>query len=137
MALDSVTTGDKTLGWPGTYDTWGAWATNVVPGYLSTNDFCKILSGPGIIVSPRKLPQMSETALRLYAVDDGSPTNAVLLTSANFTNTPAGGEPLNAAAKPYGKKGFMVFRKGGDGAVYLPSQVGQTNIIGSFVPLCR
>jgi len=137
MALDGVTTGDKTLGWPGTYATWGAWATNVVPGYLSTNDFCKILSAQGVIVPPGKIPRMNETAVRVYAVTDNSPTNAVLLTSANFTNTPTGGEPLRPSAKPFGDKGFLVLRKGGDGGVYRPNQVGQTNIIGSFVPMCR
>jgi len=80
---------------------------------------------------------MNETAVRLYAVTDNSPTNAVLLTSANFMNTPTGGEALNPSAKPFGDKGFVVFRKGGDGAVLRPNQVGQTNLIGSFVPLCR
>ncbi len=137
MARDGITTGDKTLGWPGTYATWGAWVTNVVPGYLSTNDFCKILSAQGVIVPLGKLPRMNETAMRVYAVTNNSPANAVLLTSANFTNTPTGGEPLNPSAKPFGNKGFVVFKKGGDGSVYRPSQVGQTNLIGSFVPMCR
>ena len=137
MALDSETTGDTNLGWPGSYASFGAWVSSVVPGYLSTNDLCKILSAPGFLVPPGKIPRMNETAVRLYAVTKDSPTNAVLLTSANFTNTPTGGEPLDPAAKPFGSKGFVVFRKGGDGAVLLPNKTGQTNIIGSFVPLCR
>ena len=137
MALDGVTTGDESLGWPGTYATWGAWAGKVVPEYLSTNDFCKILSVHGFIVPPGKLPRMNETAVRLYAVTKDSPASAVLLTSANFTNTPMGGEPLNPSARPFGNKGFVVFRKGGDGSVYLPKQVGKTNLIGSFVPMCQ
>lgn len=137
MALDGVTTGDKNLGWPGDYPGFEVWVTNVVPAYLSTNDFCKIVSGPGIAVPPGKLPRLDEMAVRVYAVTQDSPTNAVLLTSANFTNTLAGGEALNPSAKPFGNKGFVVFRKGGDGGVYLPSQVGQTNLIGSFVPMCR
>ena len=80
---------------------------------------------------------MNETAMRAYAVTDDSPSNAVLLTSSNFTNTPTGGEALNPSAKPFGNKGFVLFRKGGDGGVYLPKQIGQTNLIGSFVPMCR
>jgi len=44
---------------------------------------------------------------------------------------------MDPSAKPFGNKGFVVFRKGGDGGVYLPKQVGQTNLIGAFVPLCR
>ena len=137
MALDGGTSGETNLGWPGSYATWGAWATNVVPGYLSTKDFCYLLSAQGIIVPLGKIPQMNQTAVRLYAVDDRSPTNAVLLTSANFTNTITGGEPLNPSAKPFGNRGFVVFRKEGSGAVLLPSQVGKTNTIGTFVPMCR
>ena len=137
MALDGITTGDKTLGWPGTYSSFQSWATNVVPGYLSTNDFCKLLSAPGYTVPPGKIPQMNQTAVRLYAVDDRSPTNAVLLTSANFTNTPTGGEPLNPSAKPFGDKSFVVMRKDGSGSILRPSQVGQTNLIGGYAPLCR
>ncbi len=139
MALDGVSTGDHALGWPG--DTGGSfsnWSVKILKdNYMTTNDLCKMFSAPGVVVSPGKIPQMNETAVRLYAVLEVSPTNAVLLSSANFTNTSTGGEALNASAKPYGKKGFVVMRKGGDGSILLPSQVGQTNIIGSFVPLCR
>lgn len=137
LAIDGATTGDTNLAWPGHYTSYGAWVTNVVPAYLSTNDFCKIVSAPGLTVPSGRLPRMDATAIRLYAVGSESPTNAVLLTSANFTNTPTGGEALNPSAKPFGNKGFVVFRKGGSGSVLLPKQVGQTNIIGSFVPLCR
>jgi len=137
MVLDGETTGDKSLGWPGSYATWGAWTAKVAPGYVSTNDLCKLLSAPGFVVPPGKIPPMKESAVRVYAVTKDSPTNAVLLTSANFTNTPTGGEPLNPSAKPFGNKGFVVFRKSGDGAIYRPNQTGQTNIIGAFVPMCR
>ena len=114
------------------------WAAQILKGgYLTTNDLCKLLSAPGYIVPPGKIPPMNETAVRLYAVTKDSPTNAVFLTSANFTNTPLGGEPLNPSAKPFGNKGFVVFRKGGDGTILLPKAVGQTNAIGSFVPMCR
>jgi len=139
MAVDGVTAGNTNLGWPG--DTGGSfsnWSAQILKGgYLTTNDLCKMLSAAGCIVPQGKIPQMNQTAVRLYAVTDASPTNAVLLTSANFTNTPAGGEPLNPSAKPFGNKGFVVFRKGGDGAVLRPNQTGQTNLIGSFVPMCR
>jgi hypothetical protein len=139
MVLDGVTTTNANLGWPGdTGGTFTNWAALILKeGYMSTKDLCKLLSGPGIVVSPINLRAMSETAIRVYAVTESSAGDAVLFTSANFTNTPTGGDPLNPAAKPYGNKGFVVFRKGGDGSVYFPRQVGQTNLIGSFVPLCR
>ena len=139
MAFDGETNGSTNLGWPG--DSGGSfanWTAQIIKGgYLTTNDLCKLLSAPGLIVPPGKIPPMNETAVRVYAVTKDSPGDAVFLTTANFTNTPMGGEALNSSAKPYGNKGFAVFRKGGDGTIMLPKQVGQTNLIGSFVPLCR
>jgi|GEM_PF-465365 len=139
MAQDGVTKGDTNLGWPG--DTGGSftnWTAQIVKGgYLTTNDLCKLLSAAGCIVPLGKIPPMGETAVRVYAVTKDSPGDAVFLTSANFTNTPTGGDALSPSAKPFGNKGFVVFRKGGDGSVYRSKQVGQTNVIGSFVPMCR
>jgi Tfp pilus assembly major pilin PilA len=139
MALDGETTGNTNLGWPG--DIGGSfknWAAQIVKGgYLTTNDLCKLLSARGVIVPAGKIPPMNETAVRVYAVTKNSPYDAVFLTSANFTNTPTGGEALNPSAKPFGNKGFVVFKKGGDGAILQSKKVGQTNVIGSFVPMCR
>jgi prepilin-type N-terminal cleavage/methylation domain-containing protein len=139
MALDGLTTGDTNLGWPGdTGGTFTYWSRQLVPAYLTTNDFCKLLSAPGVIVPLGKIPEtVSAGAVRVYAVSTNSPDTAVFLTSANFTNTPLGGTPLDKSTKPYGDKGFVVFRKGGDGAILLARQVGMTNIIGSYVPLLK
>src|SRR3569623_1090663 len=49
MALDGTTTGDASLSWPGS-NGFSYWATNLVPSYLSTNDFCKLLSVAGATV---------------------------------------------------------------------------------------
>ncbi len=139
MALDGEATDDKALGWPGdTGGTFSYWAGKMVPEYLATNDFCKLLSAPGVVVKPDKIPaKMSDGALVVYAVSTNSPGDVVFLTSKNFTNTPAGGLPLEKSAKPYGQKGFVIFRKAGDGAILQQRQVGMTNIIGSFVPPLR
>jgi hypothetical protein len=45
----------------------------------------------------------------------------------NWTNNTA----LTAAGKPYGDKGFIVFRKAGDGVILLPKQFNNTNVIGA------
>jgi hypothetical protein len=139
MALDGVNKGDTNLGWPGdTGGTFTNWSAQILKGgYLTTNDLRKMLSAAGCIVPPGKIPPMNETAVRVYAVTKDSSGGAVTFTSGNFTNTPTGGEALSPSAKPFGNKGFVVFRKGGDGSVYLPMQVGKTNLIGSFVPMCR
>ena len=138
MQLDGITTGNTNLGWPG--DIGGSftnWTAQLLKGgYLTTSDLCKLLSAPGIIVSPNKLIRMNETAMRVYAVSTNSPSDAVFLTSANFTNTLTGGVAPNADSKPFGNK-VVFFQIGGIGSILLPKQIGQINIIGSYVPLCR
>lgn len=138
MALDRATTGDTNVGWPGDIgSTFSNWTTALVTeGYMSTNDLRKMLSAPGVVVRPEKIPTENTTALRVYAVREASHSNTVFLTSANFTNTPTGGNPPSSSAKPYGSKGFAVFRRGGDGSILQSRQAGQTNIIGDFAPMC-
>jgi len=140
MALDSTVSGDTNIGWPGDMPSpgWGTWATNVVPGYMSTNDFAKMVSAPGVTAplntSPANLTTgtRSGRAIVLYNVSETNNGSTVLFSSSNFTNNANGGSALSAAALPYGDKGFVVFRKGGDGAVLQSKQAGQTNIVGGF-----
>ena len=134
MSLDSTTTGDTNLGWPGDLGgTWSGWATNLVGGgYLSTNDFKKLISAPGVVPTADTPATPGKSGLILYTVAENSEGSTVFLSTANFTNTTTGGAPLAATAKPYGNKGFVVFRKAGDGVILQPRQVGSTytNIIG-------
>jgi len=69
-------------------------------------------------------------------VKDKSDSNVVFLSSGNFTNAPTGGNPLEANATPWGNKGFIVFHKAGDGVIFRANQVGQSNFIGGYAPLC-
>ena len=140
MALDSTTTGDTNVGWPGDIGAtpnWAGWATNVVNGYMSTNDFAKMVSAPGIVAPPNTSPSAFAAgvtrAIVLYPVRETNDTSTVLFTSSNFTNTDTGGTRPSASAKPYGDKGFVVFRKGGDGAILQARQTGSTfaSIIGT------
>ncbi len=134
MALDATTTGDTNLGWPGdTGGTWAGWATNIVGGsYMSTNDFKKMISAPGVMPSADNPASPGKSAIVVYKVGENSESGMVFLTSANFTNTTSGGTAPVATAKPYGNKGFIVYRKGGDGTVLQARQAGSTytNIIG-------
>lgn len=135
MALDASTTGDTNLGWPGdTGGTFNGWATNLVGGnYLSGSDLSKLLSAPGVVVPPvTGTNAPTRSALVLYAITENSEGNVVFLSSANFTNSATGGEAPIAAGKPYGNKGFVVFRKAGDGAILQNRQAGQSNIVGGF-----
>jgi len=141
MALDATTTGDASVGWPGDMPTpgWSSWSTNVVNGYMSTNDFAKMVSAPGITAAPNTTPAnltpgatTNGRAVILYDVRETNDSATVLFSSSNFTNSTVGGARPLPAAKPYGDKGFIVFRKGGDGSILQARQAGLTNIIGPF-----
>jgi type II secretory pathway pseudopilin PulG len=138
-ALDGTTTGDTNLGWPGDVGgTFSNWAHMLVESnYLQAEDLAKLLSAPGIQVKPGTIPSSNTTAIRIYGVKEKSGDETVFLTSANFTNTPSGGVAPLPGAKPYGTNGFVVFRKGGDGVILKAAQAGNTNLIGSFAPLCE
>lgn len=137
MALDATTTGDTNLGWPGDIGgSWSAWSTNIVGGnYLTASDFAKLLSAPAVAVPvPATNAAPTKSAIIAYKVAENSEGNTVFLTSANFTNTATWGTAPLATAKPYGNKGFIVFRKAGDGAILQSRQTGNnySNIIGAF-----
>lgn len=139
MALDGTTTGETNLGWPrdteGTFSNWTAQL--LIGNYLTKSDLCKLLSAPGVVVRTNDTLATNTTALLVYAIGSGSPREAVFLTSANFIYTPEGGSAPGWRSKPFGNTGFVVFRKGGDGSILKPSQVGDTNLIGKFVPLLK
>jgi Tfp pilus assembly protein FimT len=138
MALDGTTTEETNLAWPGSQDgTFSTWAKSLVPSYLSTNDFCLALSAKGMRIDPQSLPTENRNAILVYAVSEEDAEKKVFLTTANFTNTPTGGSPLRADAKPLGRMGFVVFRKGGDGVILRAEEVGRTNLIGTYAPLLR
>ena len=131
MALDGTTTGDATLAWPGdlTNASWAGWATNLVPSYLSINDFNKLLNAPGVIRPHGTVPQdKTIRSMNVYAVAENNPGDTIFLATANWGKYSA----LTADAKPYGDKGFVVFRKAGDGAILLKKQFNNTNIIGEL-----
>jgi prepilin-type N-terminal cleavage/methylation domain-containing protein len=136
MALDATTTGDTNLGWPGDLGgSWAAWATNLVGGsYLSTNDFKKLITAPGVVPTSDNPASPGKSGILVYAVAENSDGATVFISSANFTNSESGGSAPLATAKPYGNKGFVVFRKAGDGAILQARQTGSTytNVIGQF-----
>lgn len=141
MALDSTTTGDTNIGWPGDLGgSFSAWATNIVGGgYLSTNDLCKLLSAAGKLTPPGDIPAGNTNAVLVYAVSENSDGATVFLSTANFTNSASGGTAPDASSRPYGVKGFVIFHKSGDGLILANRQVGSsyTNIIGGYTNLCN
>lgn len=134
IALDGQTSGDTNLAWPGDLPTktWAAWAGIVTNGYMTVADLAKMCSAPGITATSNGVVSStagSNRALVAYQVSDTNDSAAILFTSSNFTNAATPTAPV-ASGKPYGTKGFVVFRKGGDGSILQNNQATNTNFVG-------
>ena len=127
MALDGNTNADPNYNWPGDYTganavtTVSAYSSKLVTNsYLKTGDLGKLLSGPGAIVGATGSTDAATgittvvltgtPGLKIYEVHDGDSANTIFAVSANYTYNTA----LPAATSPFGDKGFVVMRKGGD-----------------------
>ena len=146
MAYDGVTNKDSSLGWPGDLKAKGRIATLgdyvnllVCNGYLNPGDL-KIFSAPGCKAYKGALSSGSngvlvpaftdeDSALKVYLVKESDSSNTVFLASKNYTyNT-----PLNHPnVQPYGDKGIVVLRKGGDASILKKQQTQKLNLIGQL-----
>ena len=132
MANDGAATGDSSSAWPGDLTTV---PTNLVDyanvltgkGYLKGGDVIKLFNAPGAsftatVTSPSGVDSLSgasgTAALKVWMVKDGDPSTTVFCTTHNYIYDTA----LATGTVPYGVKGFITVKKGGDAAVY---RVGQ------------
>lgn len=106
--------------WPGAGDatSWNDYL-NELTNALTENDVRKMFSAPGVAVPTGAYPPTADqVALAVYnvgTVEDGS---AIFITTRNrIAPTAAGGTWATGDATPYGDKGVIVMRKGGDGAI--------------------
>jgi hypothetical protein len=132
MANDGAATGDATSTWPGDLNplppTLLAYL-NVLceKGYLKGNDAIKLMNAPGssftaTVTSKGGIDQLSNpsgiAALKIWMNRDIDPATTVFCTSKNYVYDTA----LAANGIPYGTKGFITMRKGGDASVYRAAQ---------------
>ena len=126
MALDGNTNADTNYQWPGDYTTPAITSLEVFSSklvtnqYLKTGDLAKLLSGPGAIVGATSVTDATTgvvtvtltgtPGLKVYEIHDGDSANTIFAASANYSYNTA----LPAATSPFGDKGFVVIRKGGD-----------------------
>ena len=137
MAMDGDTTGDTNLAWPGDNGgTFTNWVAQLVPSYLTTNDFCKLVSVAGRVTSPGALPVANTNGVVVYAVGTNSPARTVFLSTANFLNDPRGGG-FHPSISVFANHGFVVFWKNGSGAVLTNTAAGKLDAVGGYAPLCR
>jgi prepilin-type N-terminal cleavage/methylation domain-containing protein len=126
MANDGTSTGDSTLAWPGDLAappaTLAAYCDLLVSkGYLKAGDLSKLLNAPGATCTVGAGPPVTlagTSALKVYPVKDSDPAIAIFAVSHNYVYDNA----IVGTDVPYGTKGFVVMRKGGDGAVFKSNQ---------------
>jgi prepilin-type N-terminal cleavage/methylation domain-containing protein len=125
MALDSFTSGEGP-GWPGDSGAnWGDFCKNLIDGkYLTSSDLRKIASAPGVQVSATaEIPDQS--GLQVYPVKENNAGDTIFISTANWTGP---GSALSPESVPFGDKGFVIYRKGGDGNVYQARQSTNTTL---------
>jgi prepilin-type N-terminal cleavage/methylation domain-containing protein len=125
MALDGAANSDPNLCWPGddpTITTVTLYCDRLYANdYLKPGDFQKLLNAPGTnaTVADNATTPPSLTlggalpAFKMFKVRDGDSSNVVFLETANYTYNAA----LPAGTAPFGDKGFIVQRRGGDASI--------------------
>ena len=139
MANDGATNSDTMLQWPGDLyvstdanakitDLNGFVARLVKYDYLKAADL-KIFAAPGITTyagtadattGALSVPFTDKnSALKVYLAKDTDASNTLFLATKNYTYNK---QITDATLKPFGDKGFVVMRKGGDASVYKKMQ---------------
>ena len=138
MANDGAATGDNTSAWPGDLTvvptTMIGYLNNILAkGYLKGADALKLCTAPsaGFTATVTTNPDGTDTlslpggtsALKVWMVRDVDPATTIFCTSRNYVYD----LPLVANSVPYGTRGFITVKKGGDATVY---RLGQATTAG-------
>ncbi len=130
MSIDSTTAGDG-VSW--TYSnttvlTVPTFSQALVDGkYLTGPDLRKIYAAPGVTVTDTNF-QAANIAFKIFQTQESTPSDQPFVITKNWEDISTG---LGSNA-PYADKGFIMFRKGGDGGVFSrPADAKSTNIIGT------
>jgi prepilin-type N-terminal cleavage/methylation domain-containing protein len=141
MSNDGTATGSSGLAWPGDLATANILpvGTNLIDyanilignGYLRAGDAIKLFNAPGsgftgTVASgpPEVLTGTGGTAaIKVYDVRDSDVANAIFCVSNNYVYD----TDLTAPSVPYGIKGFITVKKGGDAAIFRSGQAVNNN----------
>jgi prepilin-type N-terminal cleavage/methylation domain-containing protein len=132
MSNDGAATNDPTSAWPGDLNpvpTTIAEYLNVLcgKGYLKGGDAVKLLNAPGAsytatVTSVGGVDSISNgggtPALKVWPVQDANPATTIFAESHNYNYD----NPLVGTDSPYGTRGFITIKKGGDAAIYRQGQ---------------
>jgi prepilin-type N-terminal cleavage/methylation domain-containing protein len=130
MSIDTTTAGDG-VSW--TYSNnqplnVSGFSTALIEGkYLTGPDLRKIYAAPGVLVPDTNF-QANSIAFTIFQTQESSAADQPFVITKNWGSI---GQGLTTNA-PYGDKGFIMFRKGGDGGVFSrPADAKSTNILGT------
>jgi len=137
MANDGSAQGDSTSAWPADLPTVPPdllTYLNVLvgKGYLKGADAIKLMVAPGapytaaVTVNAQGIDVLSGPGgtadVKVWLVHDADPATTIFCTSRNYTYD----SPLATGTVPYGTKGFITVRKGGDASVFQQGQAIDT-----------
>ena len=140
MALDGAANADPALVWPGDDATIGTLEDYVErlmqQDYLKTGDVQKLLSAPGATciatetagTPPTLALSGPKAGLKVYPVKEADASNVVFAVTANYVYDTA----LLATNSPFGDKGFIVQRKGGDASILRKNNATDGGNISTF-----
>ena len=139
MAADYGPTKDDRLGWPGDlYERKTEPVTSVTPylerlmeyEYLKKIDMAMTLrkAGGAQWQPSERLDAARHCPFKIYCVKESDGASVLFCATRNFTYRPA----LDPDARPHGNKGFTVFRKGGDGAVFTNMKTASPTNLGTL-----
>ena len=133
MSLDTINAGGDGMEWTSTNNAGSTQPATVSQyfqaltnnNYLTEQDLKKLVTAPG--KGPgNSQPTGQNSCFKFFQVDEASPSDQPLLVTANWSTGSL------ASENPYGKKGFVVFAKGGSGGVFRRVQdITSTNIFPS------
>lgn len=102
------------------------WTNRLVSrGYVSAADITRFTSAREY--GSHWFGPVTTNALTVFAVENSDADSTVLLATRNWHGPSA----TNLAGLPFEKRGFIVFRKGGDGVILRSNQCQQMDLIGS------
>jgi len=136
MSNDGSATGDTTSVWPGDLGTPPTTITGYLniltgKGYLKGADAIKLLNAPSATYTANvasgpggdTLTYVAGTpAFKVWLNKDVDPATTIFVTTHNYNYDSA----LNGTDVPYGTKGFVTIKKGGDAAIYRVGQAVDT-----------
>ncbi len=146
MATDAATNSDSTMGWPGdtkdgstaiyaTADAYVTGATGLLgEGYLKGEDL-KIFAAPGIPAvtgtgtSAGSWKYANNSAFYIYQVTGNAASTAVFLTTKNVDASTSA--LATSGTVPFGTKGYVICRMGGDVGKYTSLTSGSGTYSGS------